>query len=93
MHALFYLKGPAPAVIGLAYFNLLYPMSLSRKAVLRVLLAVLCYTCGYGIVCPSTSLCRSIFIYYKRALHLCGYMCITLHYYAVLHTKPANQEG
>ena len=45
-------------------------MSLSRKAVLSVLLAMLCYACGYGIVSPSSHLCGSIFIYYMRALRI-----------------------
>ena len=66
---------PLPTVIGLALLSLLYAASLSCKAVLRVLLAVLCYVCGYDIVHPSTSLCGSIFIYYKWALRLCGCMC------------------
>ena len=30
--------------------------------------------CGYGIVCPSISICGSIFIYYKRALCVYGFM-------------------
>ena len=54
--------------------SLLYVASLSRKAVLIVLLAVLCCACGYGIVYPSSSLCGSIFVYYKRALHVYGCM-------------------
>ena len=65
---------PLPAVIGLALHSLLYVVSLSRKAGLSVLLAVLCYACGYGIICPSSGLCGSIFIYYKWALHVCGCM-------------------
>ena len=28
------------------------------------MLAVLCYVCGYGIVCPSICVCGSIFVYY-----------------------------
>ena len=44
---------PLPAVIGLALRNLLYVPSLSHKAVFSAMLAVLCYVCGYGIVCPS----------------------------------------
>ena len=74
LHALFYLKGPAPAVIGFALCSLLYLASLSRKAVLSVLLAVLCYACGYGIIYPSSGLCGPIFIYNKRALCVCGCM-------------------
>ena len=35
------------------------------------MLAVLCYVCGYGIVCPSICVCGSIFIYYMRALLIC----------------------
>ena len=33
--------------------SLLYVSSLSCKAVLSAMLAVLCCICGYGIVCPS----------------------------------------
>ena len=43
------------------------------------MLAVLCYVHGYGIVCPSISICGSIFIYYKRALLVYG--CIVLYTY------------
>ena len=50
-------------------------MALSRKAVLRVLLAVRCYTCGYGIVYPSYGLYRSIFII-RQALRIYGCMRI-----------------
>ena len=64
----------SPAVIGLALRNLLYATSLSHKVVLSVLLAMLCYACGYGIVYPSSGLCGSIFIYCKRAL--CIYGCM-----------------
>ena len=60
LHALVYLKG-----IGLALRNLLCVAALSRKVVLRVLLAVRCCSCRYGIVCPSYGLYGSIFIYYK----------------------------
>ena len=63
----------SPLLLALTLHSLLYVPSLSRKAVLSVLLAVLCYACGYGIVCPSSGLCGSIFIYYKRALFLYGY--------------------
>ena len=63
-----------PAVIGLALRNLLYVPSLSCKAVLNAMLAVLSYVCGCGIVCPSISICGSIFIYYKRALRVYGCM-------------------
>ena len=38
------------------------------------MLAVLCYVYRYGIVCPSISICGSIFIYYKRALLVYGCM-------------------
>ena len=64
----------SPLFIGLALRSLLYIASLSRKAVLSVLLAVLCYACGYGIVYPSSSLCGSICVYYKRALRIYGCM-------------------
>ena len=67
-------RAPLPAVIGLALRSLLYVASLSRKAVLSVLLAMLCYACGYGIVYPSSGLCRSIFIYYKPAVRVSGCM-------------------
>ena len=40
-------------------------MALSHKAVLRVLLAVRCYACGYDIVYLSYGLYGSIFINYK----------------------------
>ena len=63
-----------PAVIGLALRSLLHVPSLSCKAVLSAVLAVLCYDCGYGIVCPSFSICGSILIYYRQALHLYGCM-------------------
>ena len=63
----------SPLLLALALCSLLYIPSLSRKAVLSVLLAVLCYACGYGIVCPSSGLCGSIFIYYKWALRIYGY--------------------
>ena len=65
---------PLPAVIGLALRNLLYIVSLSCKAVLSVLLAMLCYACRYGIVYFSSGLCGSIFICYKRALRVYGCM-------------------
>ena len=42
--------------------------------VLRVLLAVQCCSCGYGIVCPSYGLYGSISIYYKAGLRVSGYM-------------------
>ena len=38
------------------------------------MLAVLCYVCGYGIVCSSICVCGSIFVYYIRALLVCGCM-------------------
>ena len=60
--------------LALTLRNLLYVLFLSCKAVLSAMLAVLCYVCGYGIVCPSICICRSIFIYYKRALHVYGCM-------------------
>ena len=63
-----------PAVIGLVLRNLLYVPSLSCKAVLSVMLAVLCYVYGYGIVCLSISICGSIFVYYKWALLVYGCM-------------------
>ena len=63
----------SPLLLALALRSLLYVPSLSRKAVLSVLLAMLCYACGYGIVCPFSGLCGSIFIYYKRALRIYGY--------------------
>ena len=63
----------SPLLLALALRSLLYVPSLSRKAVLSVLLAMLYYACGYGIVCLSSSLCGSIFIYYKRALRIYGY--------------------
>ena len=63
----------SPLLLALALGSLLYILSLSRKVVLSVLLAVLCYACGYGIVCPSSGLCGSIFIYYKWALRIYGY--------------------
>ena len=44
--------------LALALCSLLYVASLSRKAVLNVLLAVLCYACGYGIICPSSCFVR-----------------------------------
>ena len=61
-------------LLALALHSLLYVASLSCKAVLSVLLAVLCYACGYGIVYPSSGLCGSIFIYYRQALRVYGYM-------------------
>ena len=65
-------------------------MALSCKVVLGVLLAVLCYTCGYGIVYLSYGLYGSIFIYYKA-----GFTFIWL--YAYLRVKPYKgtslQEG
>ena len=64
----------SPLLLALALRSLLYVPSLSRKVVLSVLLAVLCYACGYGIVCLSSGLCGSIFIYYKRALRIYGCM-------------------
>ena len=63
----------SPLLLALALRSLLYVQFLSRKAVLSVLQAVLCYACGYGIVCPSSCLCGSIFIYYKLALRIYGY--------------------
>ena len=64
----------SPAVIGLVLHNLLYVPSLSCKAVLSVMVAVLCCVCGYGNVCPSFSICGPIFIYYRWVLHLYGCM-------------------
>ena len=64
----------SPLLLALALRCLLYVRSLSHKVVLSVLLAVLCYACGYGIVCPSSGLCGSIFIYYKWALRIYGCM-------------------
>ena len=61
-------------LLALALHSLLYIPSLSHKVVLSVLLAMLCYACGYGIVCPSSGLCGSIFIYYKWALLIFGYV-------------------
>ena len=63
----------SPLLLALALHSLLYVPYLSRKGVLSVLLAMLCYACGYSIVCPSSGLCGSIFIYYKRALRIYGY--------------------
>ena len=68
-------------LLALALRSLLYVPSLSHKAVLSILLAVLCYACGYGIVCLSSGLCGSIFIYYKQALRIYGYVYnLTLSY-------------
>ena len=64
----------SPLLLALALHSLLYVPSLSRKAVLSVFVAVLCYACRYGIVCLSSGFCGSIFIYYKRAL--CIYGCM-----------------
>ena len=64
----------SPLSLALALRSLLYVASLSHKVVLSVLLAVLCYACGYGIVCPSSGLCGSILIYYKQALRVYGCM-------------------
>ena len=50
-------------------------MALSREAVLRVLLAVRCCSCGYDIICPSYGLYGSISIYYKAGLDVSGCMC------------------
>ena len=77
--ALLYLKGPAPAVIGLALCSLLYVPSLSRKAVLYVLLAVLCYPYGYGIVYLSSHLCGSIFVY-KSGPYVYMVVCVVYAY-------------
>ena len=63
----------SPLLLALALHSLLYVPFLSRKVVLSVLIAMLCYACRYGIVCPSSGLCGSIFIYYKRALRIYGY--------------------
>ena len=49
-------------------------MALSRKAVLKVLLAMWYCSCGYGIVCLSYGLYGSIFIYYKVGLCVSGCM-------------------
>ena len=68
------LRVPLPAGIGLALRNLLYVAALSRKAVLRVLLAMQCYSCRYGIVCPSYGLYGSISICYKAGLCVSGCM-------------------
>ena len=38
--------------------------------------SLLCYACGYGIVCQSISICGSILIYYKQALLVYGCMHI-----------------
>ena len=63
----------SPLLLALALHSLLYVPFLSCEVVLGVLLAMLCYACGYGIVCPSSGLCGSIFIYYKWALRIYGY--------------------
>ena len=65
----------SPLSLALALRSLLYVASLSCKAVLSVLLAVLCYACTYGIVYPSSGLCGSIVIYYRRALRVYGCRC------------------
>ena len=44
----------SPLSLALALCSLLYVASLSRKAVLSALLAMLCCACRYGIVCPSS---------------------------------------
>ena len=49
-------------------------MALSREAVLRVLLAVRCCSCEYGIICPSCGLYGSISIYYEAGLCVSGCM-------------------
>ena len=64
-------------------------MALSRKAVLRVLLAVQCYSCGYGIVCLSYGLYGSISIYYKAGLCVSGCM----HTYAYNLTWRGLKNG
>ena len=64
-------------------------MALSHKAVLKVLLAVLCCSCGYGIVCPSYGLYGSIFIYYKVGLRVSGFM----HTYAYNFTWGGLKNG
>ena len=64
----------SPLSLALALRSLLYVASLSRKAVLSVLLAMLYYACGYGIVCPSSGFVWVYLIYYKRAL--CVYGCV-----------------
>ena len=64
-------------------------MALSHEAVLRVLLAVQCCSCGYGIVCPSYGLYGSISIYYKEGLCVCGCM----HTYAYNLTWGGLKNG
>ena len=64
-------------------------MALSCKAVLRVLLAVWCCYCGYGIICPSYGLYGSISIYYKAGLRVSGCM----HTYAYNLTIMCSNQG
>ena len=67
----------SPLSFCLALGSLLYVPSLSHNAVLYVLLAMLCYPCGYGIVYPSSCLCRSIFVYKSGP---CVYMVVCVVY-------------
>ena len=62
-----------------ALCSLFYVPSLSRKAVLYVLLAVLCYPCRYGIVYPSSRLCGSIFVY-KSGPYVYMVVCVVYAY-------------
>ena len=53
----------SPLLLALALRSLLYVPSLSRKAVLSVLLAVLCYACGQALyVCLLVFVGLSLFI-------------------------------
>ena len=73
--ALFYLKGPAPAVIGYAFTNLLYAVALSHKAVLKVLLTMwFCY-CRYGNVYPS-SIYAGISLFIIRQAYVYVVVCV-----------------
>ena len=56
------------------------------RRVLRVLLAMQCYSCRYGIVYPSYGLYGSVVIYYKA-----GLTCIWL--YAYLHAYNLTWGG
>ena len=70
-------------------------MALSREAVLRVLQAVQCCSCGYSIIWPSYHLYGSISIYYKAGLRISGCMRAYAYNLTLGHIKfpSTGQDG
>ena len=90
---------PLPAVIGLALLSLLYVTSLSCKAVLRVLLAMLCYV-------ADTALSVRLIVYAGLSLFILNgpyiymFVCVVYAYnltnarkYKTISSRSNRQNG